>query len=377
MRSWQRILLTPAAAGVLATITPVTVIPVTVIPVMGGTAGAQTAPPAPAPLTSSAAVLIDVDTGRVLYAQNPHTPLPPGSLSKALTAMIAADWLAPGADVPVTVDAFNAYPDKVGMKPGQRWPLSTTLHALITDSANDAAYSLAVDIGGSLAGFAPVMQEAGRQIGLSDHPALEDPAGLDGTEGVAGGNRISAWDLAVMGRDMMANPTLAAIAGQPTFDFKGPDGIAYHIVSRNLHFLLSYPGAIGVKTGYTNAAGFCDIEEADKGGRKMLAVVLHGNNPDALSARLITAGFSIPVGKEDGYPSLPAVTEPEPPPPPSAATTLADPPPPRVAAAVPLLKKSGAHAGWLDVAGAAGVVAGIGVWTRKWVTGRQRGATPR
>lgn len=365
MRSWKRNLLIPTGLGALAVATPIPA------------ATAQTAPPAPVPLTSSAALLVDVDTGHVLYTQNPHAPLPPGSLSKTLTAMIAVDWLPGDAEIPVTGEAFNAYPDKVGMKPGQKWPLSTTLHALITDSANDAAYALAIDIGGSLPGFATVMQQAGSQIGLSDHPVLADPAGLDGTEGVAGGNRISAWDLAVMGRDMMANPALAQVAGQQTYDFKGPDGILYHIVSRNLHFLLTYPGAIGVKTGYTDAAGFCDIEEADKGGRHMLAVVLHGNNPDALSAQLISAGFTIPVAKEGGYPSLPPVAQPEPAPPPAPApaTTLADPP--RVAAAVPLLKRSGTHMGWLDVLGAAGVVAGVGVWTRRWVRSRPRGANPR
>ncbi|HET6964171.1 MAG TPA: hypothetical protein VFH58_05320, partial [Acidimicrobiales bacterium] len=334
-------------------------------------AASPTPPKADAAPVSSASILVDADTGRVLLEQNAHTPLPPGSLTKTLTAMIAADWLPPGSSVPVTPDAFNAYPDKVGMKPGQQWPLAITLHALITDSANDAAYALAIKIGGSLQGFPAVMQDAGRQIGLADHPVLEDPAGLDGSEGVNGGNRISVWDLAIMGRDMMANPQLATIAGQRTFDFEGPDGIAYHIVSRNWHFLASYPGAIGVKTGFTNAAGYCSMEEAEKGGRHMLAVVLHSTNPDLVAATLMDKGFSTPVAAESTLPLLPEVREPSPAPPPPPPTTAAPTEAAKVAPVPPTHRHTPNRTGWLDVLGAAGIVAGIGVWTRRWVKARQ------
>ena len=317
MQLTPRVLGALAVAGALAAAPAATVTAgAQVTP--GGSAPASTALPPPA----AAEILVDVDTGKVLYEQDAHTPLPPGSLTKTLTAMIAADWLAPGSSVPADQVAFNAYPDKVGMKPGQQWPLSITLHALITDSANDAAYALADDIGGSLAGFATVMSRAAAQIGMSDHPVLEDPAGLDGTEGFDGGNRISAWDLAIAGRDMMANPQLAAIAGQRTFDFEGPDHIAYHIVSRNLNFLLTYPGAIGVKTGFTDRAGYCDMEEAERGGRHMLAVVLHSTNPDAAAASLISNGFALAADREaPDAPVLPAVTEPQPHPPAPAPTT--------------------------------------------------------
>ena len=318
-----------------------------------------TAPPAPA----AAAILVDVDTGRVLYQENAHTPLPPGSLTKVLTAMIAYDWLPPNSQVPVNAVAYNAYPDKVGMKPGQKWPLAIALHALITDSANDAAYALAIDIGGSLKGFVPIMEAAGRQIGMTDHPTIEDPAGLDGTEGWDGGNRISAWDLAVAGRDMMANPYLAAIADQQTFDFEGPDQIAYHLLSRNYHFLASYPGAIGVKTGFTDLAGYCDMEEAQQGNRKMLAVVLKSTNPDQDAAALITQGFATPAVNETREPRLPEVKQPEPAPkvaaPPVTPSTKVQP---VVADVTPKPAKT---YGWEEGAAAAGIAVGTVLWLRR------------
>ena len=318
-------------------------------------------------------ILVDVDTGKVLYQSNAHTPLPPGSLTKTLTAIIAADWLPPNALVPATPEAANVYPDKVGMQPGQEWPLPVVLHSLITYSANDAAYALAQDIGGSLNGFTKVMQESASEIGMRDHPVLEDPAGLDGREGNNGGNRISAWDLAISARDMMANPTLAAIAAQQTFAFTGPDGQPFHIVSRNLHFLMTYPGAIGVKTGFTNAAGYCDIEEAVRGGRHMLAVVLNSTNPDANAASLISNGFALPVNQEAAdAPTLPAVRQPEP---------LAKSPPPRLTrsdsgqyASRPLaeLGKPSTHTRTLEAIAAVGVTTGAVLLLRQWSGSRRR-----
>jgi D-alanyl-D-alanine carboxypeptidase (penicillin-binding protein 5/6) len=228
--------------------------------------------------------------------------------------MIAVDWLPPNALVPVGADAANVTPDRVGMKVGQEWPLAITMRALLIDSANDAAYALADKVSGSLARFAVTMKFAAEQIGLQDHPVLHDPAGLDGTEGYAGGNRVSAWDLAVAARDLMANPELAAIVGTRVYDFTGPDGIVYSLASHNLTFLQTYPGAIGVKTGYTDRAGLCVVEEADRNGRRMMAVVLNSTDPDADATYLLNKGFAIPVRAESAHAAvLPPIVEPEPP----------------------------------------------------------------
>lgn len=317
-----------------------------------------TAPPPPA----KAELLVDVDTGRALYAQNVHAPLPPGSLTKVLTAMIAADWLPSGTTIPVHPDDAAVYPDRVGMKPGQVWPYDVTMHALLVDSANDAAYALADKVGGSLPAFARIMQEAAGQIGMSDHPFLADPAGLDGSEGFDHGNLISAWDLAIAARDMMANPYLAAIAGTKKYVFTGPDRIVYSILNHNLAFLDSYPGAIGVKTGYTDAAGVCLIAEAERGGRKMMAVVLAGANPDATAAALLNAGFATPVTVEGvNGPTLPPVHQPGPlePPQPGYGGEGAKNSRLHEAAIAPAAPKPGHGMRWEPYAGGAGVVAAV------------------
>ena len=280
----------------------------------GASGVADTSPTTvPAAIPPAAAeVLVDLDTGRVLFGEHEHKLLPPASLTKMLTAMIATDWLQPGTVIPVTASVANVYPDKLGMQVGQHWPLNIVLHALLISSANDAAYALAERVGGSLEGFQPIMQEAAAQLGMSDGLILHDPAGLDGTEGVDGGNRISAWDLAIAARDLMANPTLASIVAMKTFWFTGPDGIVYELSSHNLAFLNTYPGAIGVKTGFTDAAGLCIAAAAVRDGRTMLAVVMNGESPDVTAGMLLNQGFATSVSAEGNDPELPPVLEPEP-----------------------------------------------------------------
>ncbi len=264
------------------------------------------------PPAAKAELLVDVATGRVLLAKNARVPLPPASLTKLLTAMIASDWLLPGAMVPVSARAATASPDRVGMKTGQRWPLAVALRTLLVFSANDAAYALAERVGGSLTGFAQIMRQAAIELGMSGPMVLRDPAGLDGKEGFQGGNLLSAWDVAIAARDLMANPTLASIVTLKHYRFTGPDRIVYDLFNKNLYFLNTYHGVTGIKTGFTGRAGFCVAEEAVRGHRTMLAVVMNGANSYETAADLLDRGFAVPVSAERKDPALPPVREPRP-----------------------------------------------------------------
>lgn len=230
-----------------------------------------------------------------------------------LTAVVAADWLPPDSQVPVSARAENVSPDKLGMKAGQVWPFDITMHALLISSSNDAAYALAELVSGSIENFGNTMEHAAQQMGMKDHPVLHDPAGLDGTEGVAGGNLMSAWDLAIAARDLMANQYLAGIVAEKSFRFTGPDGIVYEIASHNRAFLNSYAGAVGVKTGYTVPAGVCIAAEAVRDNRHMLAVVMNGEFPDKTAEMLLDQGFATaPDAEPSQDPVLPTVMEPHP-----------------------------------------------------------------
>ena len=254
---------------------------------------------------SAAYVLVDVNTGNVLAADNEHLRLPPASLTKVLTALIAVDYLRAGAGVRGTKESLEAYPNDVGIEKGVAWPLHDVLESLLVLSANDAAYALAQRISGSLATFASVMQRSAKQVGMTDSPVFHDPAGLDGTEGFEGGNLVSARDLAIVGRDFLDVPELARIVVQDSYHFVDPTGAAHYLPSMNNLFLESYPGAIGIKTGFTDKAGSCIMAAARRQGRTMLAVVMNGYNPTQSAIDLLNQGFQTRVGSEPTNDRLP------------------------------------------------------------------------
>ena len=197
--------------------------------------------------------------------------------------------------------------DKISMKQGEVWTLDDSLHALLLSSANDAAVALAERAGGTVEGFQQIFAATAAGLGLADHPVLNDPAGLDGPDGVEGGNLVSARDLAMAARALLDQPTLAAIVATPIYYFTGPDGFHHRLTNHNKLFLTTYPGAIGVKTGYTSRAGHCLIAAARRDGRTMLAVVMNSANPTQAAKDLLDEGFATPVEAEPTADRLPPV----------------------------------------------------------------------
>jgi serine-type D-Ala-D-Ala carboxypeptidase (penicillin-binding protein 5/6) len=251
-------------------------------------------------------ILVDVDTGNVIDAGNDHTPLPPASLTKVITALAVSN-LAPDTPVTVSAQAAAAPADKIGLKQGQVWTADELFHALLISSANDAAIALAQQVGGSVAGFEPIFERTAVDLGMVDNPVLQDPAGLDGSEGVDGGNLVSARDLAIAGRALLADPYLAAIVATPVYSFEGPGNIGHRLTSHNYSFLATYTGAIGIKTGFTDRAGTCLMAAARVNGRTMLAVVMHSPNPTLQAKQLLNQGFATPVSAETTADQLPPV----------------------------------------------------------------------
>ncbi|MGH9105402.1 MAG: D-alanyl-D-alanine carboxypeptidase family protein [Acidimicrobiales bacterium] len=270
-----------------------------------------TAPPAKAVLPESRAyVLVDVNTGNVIAGYHERLRVPPASLTKVLTALVAVSYLRPDARVPGTSQSVKVYPNRVGIEKGVAWPLGEVLQSLLVLSANDAAYAIAQRISGSLRGFGAVMDRAGSGIGMSDHPVFRDPAGLDGTEGVGGGNLVSARDLAIAGRNLLHVPELAKIVREKSYDFVDPTGAPHDLPSMNYQFLADYPGAIGIKTGLTDRAGYCVMEAATRRGRTLLAVVMNGYNSTQTAIDLLNEGFATPVPAEPEVDRLPPVALP-------------------------------------------------------------------
>ena len=316
--------MTVAAPGSVATAVPrpkATTAPTT-LAVPTSAAGPPTAvrvpgPPVAPPATvavpeSRSYILVDVNSGNVLAGYRERLRLPPASLTKVLTALIATTYLPASAHVKGTRISESAYPNQVGIEKGVGWPLREVLQSLLVYSANDAAYAIAQRVSGSLTAFEPVMERSALEIGMSDSPVLHDPAGLDGTEGVGGGNLVSARDLAIAGRDLLSVPELASIVKERGYDFIDPTGRAVDLPSMNYAFLVGYPGAIGLKTGFTDRAGACIMAAATRRGRTMLAVVMNAYNDTASAIDLLNQGFATPQRVEPTTDRLPPRALPSP-----------------------------------------------------------------
>ena len=142
---------------------------------------------------------------------------------------------------------------KISMTEGSEWPMDQALASLMMVSANDAAYAMAENVGGNLDGFAAIANKEAQRLGLKD-TTFRDPAGLDGSEGFGGGSQSSAYDLAIAARNALAVPAIADPAARITYEFTDPNGVGRRLTNHNKGFLTTYPGAIGLKTGYTKAA---------------------------------------------------------------------------------------------------------------------------
>ena len=265
---------------------------------------ASAAGAAPAASPAQGWILVDADTGAVIDAGNEHEALPPASVIKLLTALLAVTNLKPTAKVPVSARAEAMPAMRIGLGTGELWPRDAVLRSLLMVSANDAAVALAERVGGSLSGFSTAMTVAAADLGLADKPVLRDPSGLDDSSSFRGGNLISARDLAIVARAALANPTLRMITATPEYHFVGPDGHAHRLLNHN-KALRNYPGSIGLKTGWTQRAGHTYVGAATRDKRTMLVVLLNTDNTYVEAATLLDRGFATPVAAEKGMPRLP------------------------------------------------------------------------
>lgn len=254
-----------------------------------------TAPPRP----PKASILVDADTGVVLDAANERTPLPVASLTKLVTALAVVRALSPTTDVPVSPRAEGMPARKINMKAGQVWTLADSLHSMLLSSANDAAVALAERVSGSVERFGAELERTAADLGMEDRPALRDPSGLDDEFSVGGGNLASARDIAIAARAVLAEPTLAAIVSRREYAFVDAAGLQRHLVNHN-RMLRTYPGAIGVKTGYTKRSGNSLAGAARRDGRTMIAVVIDGGDTYGAVAALLDRGFATPAARQRG-----------------------------------------------------------------------------
>jgi D-alanyl-D-alanine carboxypeptidase (penicillin-binding protein 5/6) len=248
---------------------------------------------APAPeITAKSAILVDANSGKVLYSKNDEAQRAVASTQKLITALIVAE--AGDLDKKVEIEATdtNCEPTKINVKPGQSYTRLQLLNALLVKSGNDVARTLARDNAGSINAFADKMTQRVRNLGGTSSN-FENPNGLP-----AQGQYSTARDMARVARMAYRNPTLREIMRTKNYNFRFNSGNVVPLRNTN-RVLRTYSFCNGMKTGYTDLAGHCLISSGSYNGRDVIAVVLGSTKARIAdeSAKLLAYGLNIPSSK--------------------------------------------------------------------------------
>ena len=232
-------------------------------------------------VTAEAFVLVDAETGQVLAERRSQHRRPVASTIKVLTALTVLDRTDVD-DVVEVGDEVEVGGASVGLEPGDEWTIEQLLDGLLIRSGNDAAEALAAHVAGDLDAFIELMAQDAAALGLADL-TLTSVSGLDD------GNLLSAADLASLARVALDDEQLRPLLGRARSSLPGVG----EVVNRN-ELLEAYPDATGVKTGYTQAAGYSLVASARRDGRELVAVVLASEEDPARfqdAAALLDHGF--------------------------------------------------------------------------------------
>lgn len=210
--------------------------------------------------------------GRTLWSRDAQDERAMASTTKIMTALVVLEHTAPSDVVTISTRAADVGEAEVDLVAGQTLTVSELLEAMLVRSANDAAYALAEHVGGSVEGFVAMMNEKAASLGLS-HSEFANPHGLDEP-----GHHTSAEDLATLASIALADEEFAAVVSQASVTVMGADGSKRYDNSNKL--LGTYAGADGVKTGWTNQAGYCLVASAMREEVGLIAVVLGTEDED-------------------------------------------------------------------------------------------------
>ena len=221
---------------------------------------------------AKAAVVMDAGSGRVLYEKNAHEPLPMASTTKILTALLTLEQENLDEWFRVDAQAIRVEGSSMGLREGDEVTLRALAYGMLLPSGNDAANAAAVRIAGSLEGFAQLMNERAQELGMSESHFVT-PSGLHDP-----GHYASAYDMALLARHALENPDFAAICGQSSAQVSFGQPPYPRWLKNHNRLLREYPGTVGVKTGFTDAAGRCLVSCVQRGAVRLICVTL--NCPD-------------------------------------------------------------------------------------------------
>ena len=252
---------------------------------------------APIAIKSPSAVLMEARSGRVLYAKEAHERRNPASVTKIMTLIVAFDAIRDGKvhqedKVTISPEAHRQIGTIIFADEGETFTLGQLLESVAVGSANDAAVAMAEHVSGSTEAFVQVMNAKARLLGMVD-TQFQNPTGLS-----ADGHFTSAYDIALMSRYAAINyPELIRLTAIYGSDLKVPwrkNGPTFRLWNNN-KLLTWYQGADGLKTGWTESAGYCLAATAQRDNVRMISVIMGADNwklRNAEAAKLLEYGFA-------------------------------------------------------------------------------------
>lgn len=257
----------------------------------------------PFELESQSALLVDYDTGTILYEKNPHEKLPIASITKVMTTLLALEAIQEGRigledEVTISEYAASMGGSQVFLAPGEKLPVSALLKAIIVASANDASVALAEKISGTVETFVSSMNSKAKELGM-ENTMFSDCTGLSDD-----GNYSTAYDISIMSRELLKYPLFFKWS---TIWLDNLEEAANNTVLTNTNRLVRfYEGCDGIKTGSTSKAKYCLTASAKRGNLRLISVVLAGPTSQVRfseAAKLMDYGFAnydaIPLIKKD------------------------------------------------------------------------------
>ncbi|WP_417361997.1 D-alanyl-D-alanine carboxypeptidase family protein [Halobacillus seohaensis] len=228
------------------------------------------------------AILIDAESGRVLFEKDAYSPSLVASTTKILTAILAIESGDLEEDVVVSERAIRTEGSSIYLTEGEKIKLQDLIYGLMLRSGNDSAVAISEHIGGSVEGFVYMMNEKAQWIGMNDSN-FENPHGLDGDNHVS-----SAYDLALLMKYSMENDTFREVTGSEIYK---SENRTYSWQNKNKLLTMLYENTTGGKTGFTKQAGRTLVSSAEKDGMELVAVTLNAPSDWNDHERMYEWGF--------------------------------------------------------------------------------------
>ncbi|MDH4191127.1 MAG: serine hydrolase [Betaproteobacteria bacterium] len=257
--------------------------------VLAGVTAACLAQAAEDPYPWVASAYLVKRNGELLWAGAQAERLPPASLAKMMTALLVLERGDLDRDVTVSRGVAHETGTRIGLRPGDRLRAGDLLAATVIRSANDACFALAEDVGKDAQGFVALMNRRAAALGLAD-TRFADPCGHD-----RAGQFSSAADLARIAEQLIEQPEYLRLSRSARLAIATTDGRRRFDLYNTNALIGRYRGAIGLKTGYTQAAGNCLVAFAERRGVRVLLVLLNAPNRWWNAAGLLDRAFEAQV----------------------------------------------------------------------------------